>query len=119
MQFHQSLLFANVISTKLLCAHMNLSLNRKVVIKVLLQTRGGSVVVDLCTSHCLGGGGSVLVFILLWIPYVLSSFAIIFTSERAGCFAFIVFRMSCYCKYPTALPHGPMGWSAVCDRGIF
>ena len=38
--------------------------------------------------------------------------------ERAGCFAFIVFWMSCYCKYPVALPHGAVGWSAVCDCGI-
>ena len=26
--------------------------------------------------------------------------------ERAGCFAFIVFWMSCFCNYPVALPHG-------------
>ena len=26
--------------------------------------------------------------------------------ERAGCFVFIVFRMSCYCKRPVALPRG-------------
>ena len=26
--------------------------------------------------------------------------------ERAGCFAFIVFWMSCHCKCPVALPHG-------------
>ena len=39
--------------------------------------------------------------------------------ERAGCFAFIVFRMSCYCKCPVALPHGAVGWSAVCDCVFF
>ena len=38
--------------------------------------------------------------------------------ERAGCFAFIVFGMSCYCKCPVALPHGAVGWSAVCDCDI-
>ena len=38
--------------------------------------------------------------------------------ERAGCFAFIVFWMSCYCKCPVALPHGAVGWSAVYDCGI-
>ena len=27
--------------------------------------------------------------------------------KRAVCFAFIVFLMSCCCKYPVALPHGP------------
>ena len=38
--------------------------------------------------------------------------------DSAGCFAFIVFRMSCYCNCSVALPHGVVGWSAVCDRGI-
>ena len=33
--------------------------------------------------------------------------------ERTGCFAFIVFRMSCYCKCFVALAHGVMGLSAV------
>ena len=38
--------------------------------------------------------------------------------ERAGCFAFIVFWMPCYCKSYVALPHGAEGWSAVRDCGI-
>ena len=38
--------------------------------------------------------------------------------ERAGCFAFIVFWMSCDCICSVALPHGAVGWSAVCDCGI-
>ena len=38
--------------------------------------------------------------------------------ERAGCFAFIVFWMSYYCQCAVALPHGAVGWSAVCDCGI-
>ena len=38
--------------------------------------------------------------------------------EGAGCFAFIVFLMSIYCKCSVALPHGAVGWSAVCDFGI-
>ena len=38
--------------------------------------------------------------------------------ERAGCFALIVFWMSCYCKCSVPLPHGAVGWSAVCDCGI-
>ena len=29
--------------------------------------------------------------------------------ERACCFAFIVFLMSCYCECPVALPHGAVG----------
>ena len=36
---------------------------------------------------------------------VLSSFAIILKRERAGCVAFIVLRMSCYCKCSVTLPH--------------
>ena len=35
--------------------------------------------------------------------------------ERAGCFAFIVLRMSCCCKCTVALPHCVVCWSAVCD----
>ena len=38
--------------------------------------------------------------------------------KKAGCFAFIVLLMSCYCQCFVALPHGSMGWSAVCDCGI-
>ena len=38
-------------------------------------------------------------------------------SERACCFAFIVFCMYCYCKCSVVLPHGAMGWSAMCDCG--
>ena len=33
--------------------------------------------------------------------------------ERAGCFSFIVFWMSCYCTC-----HGAVGGSAVCYCGI-
>ena len=36
----------------------------------------------------------------------------------AGCFAFIILRMSCYCKCSVTLPHGAVGWSLVCDCGI-
>ena len=39
-------------------------------------------------------------------------------AERAGHFAIIVFRMSCYCNCFVALPHGAVGWPAVCDCGI-
>ena len=38
--------------------------------------------------------------------------------ERAGCFVFIVFPVSCYCICSMALPYGAVGWSAVCDCGI-
>ena len=38
--------------------------------------------------------------------------------ERAGCFAFIVFWMSCYCKAPVSHPHGAVAGSAACDCGV-
>ena len=50
---------------------------------------------------------------------MMSSIFVVFRlEEKAGCFAFIVLQMSCYCKCSVALPHGVMGWSAVCDCGI-
>ena len=58
-----------------------------------------------------------------WFCYavlsVLSSFAIILMGKkRAGCFALIVFLMSCDCKCSVSLPHNVVDWSAVCDCGI-
>ena len=38
--------------------------------------------------------------------------------EKADCFAIIVLQMYLYCKCYVALPHGAVGWSAVCDCGI-
>ena len=38
--------------------------------------------------------------------------------ERAGYFAFIVLLMSRNCKCSVTLPHGAMGWTAVCDCSI-
>ena len=38
--------------------------------------------------------------------------------ERTGCFAFIVFWISCYCKCSVALPHSASGSSAMYDSGI-
>ena len=43
------------------------------------------------------------------------SFSHIEEKEKACFFAFIVLQMSCYCKCSVALPHGAMGWAAVCD----
>ena len=63
----------------------------------------------------------VLCWSLFWyaLLYDLSIFASIFdVSERAGCFDFIVFWMSCYSKCPVALSPCAVGWSAVCDCGI-
>ena len=75
---------------------------------------------------------SVLCWSLVWCVLfcVLSSFAIILTREReretdrerdrerAGCLAFIVIPMFCYCKCCVAIPHGAVGWSTVCNCGI-
>ena len=38
--------------------------------------------------------------------------------EKAGCFAFIVLRMPCYCELSVTLPHGAVGWFTLCYRGI-
>ena len=63
----------------------------------------------------------VLCWPLFWnaLRFVLSSFAIILTRKRELVDLLLLsFWMSCYCKYPVALPHGAVGWSAVCDCGI-
>ena len=39
--------------------------------------------------------------------------------ENAGCFASNVLHVYCYYKCSVALPHGAVGWSAVCDCGNF
>ena len=57
----------------------------------------------------------VLVCITLYLFYFCSNLD---KEERAGSFAFIVFRMAYYCKCSVSLPHSAVGWSAVCDCGI-
>ena len=63
----------------------------------------------------------VLCWSLLWyaLLYVLFSFTIILMNKRTGCFAFTVVWVSCYCKCHVGLPHGAVGWSAVCGCSIF
>ena len=39
--------------------------------------------------------------------------------ERADRFILIVYLLSCDCKCSVSLPHGVVGWSAVCDCVIF
>ena len=39
--------------------------------------------------------------------------------EKAGRFTIIVLQMYCYYKCSVALPHSAVGWSIVCDCGIF
>ena len=65
-------------------------------------------------------GVSVLVLVLICIilcPFYL--YNRLDEKERCGCFAFIVFWMSYYCKCLVALLHCAKGWSAVCDFGIY
>ena len=38
--------------------------------------------------------------------------------EKTCCFAIFVLKMYSYFKCYVALPHGAVGWSAVCDCGI-
>ena len=38
--------------------------------------------------------------------------------ERVDCFTLVVFPMYCDCWRSTALPHGAVGWSEVCDCGF-
>ena len=63
----------------------------------------------------------VLCFSLFWyaLLFVLSSFAIILKRNRELVALLNVLRMSCYCKWYVAPPHGGVGWSAICDCGIF
>ena len=68
-------------------------------------------------------GGFVFVFGLVCITnldwYVLSNCSNdLDEEERADCFVFIIFWMSCYYKCSVALSHSAVGWSAVCDCGI-
>ena len=64
-------------------------------------------------------GSSVFVFVLLSItlcPFFFCNH--LEEEEKAGCFAIIVLQMYCYYKCSVALPHGAVGWSAVCNCGI-
>ena len=54
----------------------------------------------------IGCGGSVFVFVLLYIAFFPFWFC---NHQRAGCLAFIVLWMSCYSKCSVTLPHGAVG----------
>ena len=59
------------------------------------------------------------VFVLVCITLYLFYFRIHLEEEElAGYFDFIVFWMACYCECSVVLPHGTVGWSAMCDWGI-
>ena len=56
---------------------------------------------------------------LVCITLFLTSLAIILTRKRELVALLLSFLfISCHCKCPVALPHGAVGWSAVCDCGI-
>ena len=60
-------------------------------------------------------GRSVFVFVLLCTALFRFWFWNHLEEEaKTGCFAIIVLQMYCYYKCSVALPHGAMGWSAVC-----
>ena len=85
--------------------------------KRLWKSNAGVLMFFLCTCHCLWGFCVRLRFGM----HDFMSFLVcnhLDEEDRASCFAFIVFWMSCYCKCPVALPNGAMNWYAVCDCGI-
>ena len=51
----------------------------------------------------------------------LSSFAIFLVRKEDGvcCFALDIILVSCVCYCSVNVTHGAVGWSAVCDCGIF
>ena len=51
-------------------------------------------------------------FSLLVVVLCLSCFVMHYF---VGCFAIIVLQIYCYCKCSLTIPHGAVGWSAVCD----
>ena len=64
-------------------------------------------------------GSSVFVFVLLCItlcPFKFCNY--LEEGEKAVCFAIFILQMYCYYICPVVLPHGVVGWSAVCDCSI-
>ena len=73
------------------------------------------VIVYVLPTVCVCVWSSVFVFVLVCItvcPFPCSNHL----EEKD--FVFIVSSMSCHFICSVALPHGAMGWSAVCDSGI-
>ena len=60
-----------------------------------------------------------IVFILLCITLCPFQFCNHLDEEdKTSCFAIFVLQMSCYSRCSVALPHGVVGWSAVCECSI-
>ena len=61
--------------------------------------------------------GSGVLCLSLFVVHYFVSFLVLQSSlrgrERAGCFAFTVLLMSCYCNCSLTLPHSAVGLSAV------
>ena len=62
---------------------------------------------------CVGGGGVGSLFCIVALS-VLSSLAIILRKRELVA----LLELCCGCLHSVSLPHGVMGWSAVCDCGI-
>ena len=58
-----------------------------------------------------------IVFFVVGRCFVMQ-YLVFFLVLRAGCFTLNVFRLSYGCTFSVTLPHGAVGWSAVCDCGI-
>ena len=89
---------------------------------VLVHSKAVVLLLLICCLVCfpLVVGGSVFVFVLLFItlcPFYFCNH--LEEEERAVYFAFNVLRMSCYCICSATLPYGVVGWSSVCDSGIY
>ena len=80
-------------------------------------------------SFCLFQGGG---FVVVDSLFNVAAFSICFLfgyailcvlsldgEERAGCFTSIVIQISFDYYFSVALPHGAVGWYAVCNCGIF
>ena len=68
---------------------------------------------SICCSLLLQLWGSV--FVPCFVVHNCVSFLVLLEAEeRAGCFTFFVFLVSCDCCCSSALPHGAVDWSVVC-----
>ena len=98
----------------LLCVHSRFA--------IILKRKRKLVALLLLSYRCIVTVNVLLLF--LTVPWVgLQYMIVVFHDTHLhfgyGCFTFIVFLMSYDCHCIVTLPHGAVGWSAVCDCGIF